>query len=60
MQMVTSSVESVRMAFYTDEEVRGMSVKEITTPILFDNLGRPVSGGLFDPAMGPWKDEPAR
>ncbi|CAN6457611.1 unnamed protein product [Victoria cruziana] len=57
--MVTSSVESVRMAFYTDEEVRGMSVKEITTPILFDNLGRPVSGGLFDPAMGPWKDEPA-
>ncbi|KAF3774771.1 DNA-directed RNA polymerase I subunit [Nymphaea thermarum] len=58
VQMVTSSVESVHMAFYTDEEVRGMSAKEITTPILFDNLGRPVPGGLFDPAMGPWKDDP--
>ncbi|KAF3772131.1 Dehydration-responsive element-binding protein 2F, partial [Nymphaea thermarum] len=58
--MVTSSVESVHMAFYTDEEVRGMSAKEITKTILFNNLGRPVPGGLFDPAMGPWKDDPGK
>ena len=34
-------------------QVRRLSVKRITSPIARDNLGHPVPGGLYDPAMGP-------
>lgn len=30
-----------------------MSVKQIVSPIMFDNLKNPVKGGLYDPALGP-------
>ncbi len=46
-------VEAVGFNFYTNEEVHAISVKQITSPILFDNLRNPVSGGLYDPALGP-------
>lgn len=36
----------------TSEEVRKHSAVKITAPILLDGMGRPVSGGLYDPAMG--------
>jgi hypothetical protein len=34
-------------------QVRRLSVKRIMSPIARDNLGYPVPGGLYDPAMGP-------
>ncbi len=34
-------------------QVRRLSVKRITSPVARDNLGHPVPGGLYDPAMGP-------
>jgi len=34
-------------------KVRRLSVKRITSPVARDNLGHPVPGGLYDPAMGP-------
>ena len=34
-------------------QIRGLSVKQINSPIVFDNLRNPVAGGLYDPAMGP-------
>lgn len=35
------------------EQVKQISVKRITNPLLFDPLNNAVPGGLYDPAMGP-------
>ena len=34
-------------------QVRKLSVKRIVSSIARDNLGAPVAGGLYDPALGP-------
>ena len=34
-------------------QVRKFSVKQIVSPVIFDNLKNAVKGGLYDPAMGP-------
>ena len=34
-------------------QIRKLSVKQIVSPIVFDNLRNAVPGGLYDPAMGP-------
>ncbi|CAH8362128.1 unnamed protein product [Eruca vesicaria subsp. sativa] len=49
-------VKSVRFSFMTEEDVRKHSVLKVTNPILFDNVDRPVPGGLYDPLMGPMND----
>lgn len=35
-----------------DEETRTLSAKQLTNPQVFDNLGHPVSNGLYDLALG--------
>lgn len=34
-------------------QIKRISVKEVTSPIIFDNLKNAVIGGLYDPAFGP-------
>lgn len=34
-------------------QVRKLSVQRITSPLTYDNLNNIVSGGLYDPALGP-------
>ncbi len=34
-------------------QVRKLSVKAISSPLLFDTTGRPADNGLYDLAMGP-------
>ena len=34
-------------------QIRKLSVKRVTTPVIFDNLKNAVPGGLYDPAFGP-------
>lgn len=34
-------------------QVRKVSVKQVVSPIIFDNLKNAVRGGLYDPAFGP-------
>lgn len=34
-------------------QIRKISVKEITSPVIFDNLRQPIQGGLYDKALGP-------
>lgn len=50
---VSKEVTSVAFSFYKSDEIRKMSVKQITNPILFDTMGHPTKGGLYDPALGP-------
>ncbi|KAF0775815.1 hypothetical protein AaE_000483, partial [Aphanomyces astaci] len=46
-------VSEVSFGFYSDDEIRDLSVKQITSRISFDTLKNPVLGGLYDPALGP-------
>ncbi|KAL3142270.1 hypothetical protein ABBQ38_002612 [Trebouxia sp. C0009 RCD-2024] len=52
-EVTTSQVSAVTFGFYTEKEVRKLSVKRIVTPIIFDNLKNAVPGGLYDPHLGP-------
>ncbi|CEG39851.1 dna-directed rna polymerase i subunit rpa1 [Plasmopara halstedii] len=46
-------VTEVAFGFYSDAEIRDLSVKQITSRLSFDSLNNPVVGGLYDPALGP-------
>ena len=50
---ISSTVSSVSFSFLTTDDIRRISVKQITNPIIFDNLNQPNIGGLYDPALGP-------
>jgi len=52
-QSIPSTVQSVSFSFLTTEDIRRISVKQIVNPSLLDDLNRPNSGGLYDPALGP-------
>eukprot|EP00798_Chlamydomonas_sp_ICE-L_P025177 gene25177-10812_t len=52
-EVTTQGVTSIRFSFYSDEEVRKLSVKRIITPVVFDNLKNALADGLYDSAMGP-------
>ncbi|CAG8558273.1 11893_t:CDS:10 [Diversispora eburnea] len=47
-------IKSATFACYTSEEIKKLSAKEINNSIIFDTLGLPTSGGLYDPALGPF------
>lgn len=48
-----STVSSISFSFLTTEDVRRISVKQITNPQLLDALNRSNVGGLYDPSLGP-------
>lgn len=47
-------LQSLRFAMYTSAEIRAMSSCKVVTSLLFDQLGHPLPGGLYDAAMGPF------
>ncbi|CAH2351349.1 DNA-directed RNA polymerase I subunit Rpa190p [[Candida] railenensis] len=49
---VGSEIVSVDFCALETDEVRRRSAKQITNPTVFDNLGHPVNGGLYDLALG--------
>ena len=40
-------------SFYTDQDVRGRSICEVTSPQALDPMGTALPNGLYDPRMGP-------
>ncbi|KAL4526208.1 hypothetical protein Ndes2437B_g07463 [Nannochloris sp. 'desiccata'] len=52
-EITTAQVTSVSFGFFSEEEVKKISVKQIVSPIIFDNMKNPIKGGLYDPALGP-------
>jgi len=52
-ELVRRKVHLLDFSFYTSEEARKLSVREITEPTQVDRIGRPLPGGLYDPALGP-------
>ncbi|ODV90235.1 hypothetical protein CANCADRAFT_103917 [Tortispora caseinolytica NRRL Y-17796] len=51
-QPVGSRISKVDFRFLSPEDVRKISVKQIVNPQVFDSLGHPISGGLYDLALG--------
>ena len=42
----------VSFSLYSSDEIRKLSVKEITNPVSLDALHHATYGGLYDPALG--------
>ncbi|TWU72825.1 hypothetical protein ED733_001366 [Metarhizium rileyi] len=57
-QPVSSEVDAVDFTFLSPKEIQAISVKRIENDSTFDSLLNPVHGGLYDPALGSWGDEP--
>ncbi|CAM9299534.1 unnamed protein product, partial [Choristocarpus tenellus] len=51
--VIRHAVHEIEFGFFSDEDIRGLSVKQITSPVTFDSLNNPLPGGLYDPALGP-------
>lgn len=49
---VGSEITSVDFNVLTAQDIRDLSVKQITNPTVLDNLGHPISGGLYDLSLG--------
>lgn len=49
---VGSEISSVDFGILTSADIRNLSAKRITNPTVLDNLGHPISGGLYDLALG--------
>lgn len=49
---VGSEIVSVDFGVMSDPEIRGLSAKQVTNPVVFDNLGHPIAGGLYDLSLG--------
>lgn len=55
-EVPTECVKSVKFSFFSDEDVRKISVKKITKDQYLDVMGRPEPGGLYDPHLGPLEE----
>jgi DNA-directed RNA polymerase I subunit RPA1 len=55
---LASYIGSVDFGFLSSEDIKALSVKNISNPTTFDSLLHPVPGGLYDPALGAWADYP--
>lgn len=45
--------DNLKLKFYSDQEIKLLSVVKIFSPITFNTLGHAIPGGLYDLAMGP-------
>ncbi|KAK9840861.1 hypothetical protein WJX84_010134 [Apatococcus fuscideae] len=52
-EVTTTEVAAVSFGFFRYDEVRKLSVKPVSSPLLYDTTGRPVDNGLYDQGMGP-------
>eukprot|EP00118_Oscarella_pearsei_P022870 m.268010 g.268010 ORF g.268010 m.268010 type:complete len:184 (+) comp40524_c1_seq16:41-592(+) len=52
-EIPTRRLSEIHFSTFTTEEVKALSVKEITNPTTFDVLQNPALHGLYDPALGP-------
>jgi DNA-directed RNA polymerase I subunit RPA1 len=51
--IINKSIHGIGFGFLHDDEIKKLSVKQITNSQSFDSLRQPVIGGLYDRAYGP-------
>ena len=44
--LINARLDGTRFSFYSDKEIEKISVKEISNPMAYDELGNPTTGGL--------------
>lgn len=49
----THEISGVNLALYTADEIRKLSVLEVTNTVTMDAFNAPVPNGLYDLAFGP-------
>ena len=52
MTSVTKKIGSIKFSCISPEEIRRMSAVKVITADTYNDEGRPITGGLMDPAMG--------
>ena len=50
---IPAEITAVKFSFYSADQVRAISAKQISNPVVLDGLGRPARDGLYDPHLGP-------
>lgn len=45
-------MKNLRFSVFSSKNMRSLSVAKIVTPLLFDQLGHALPGGLYDAKMG--------
>eukprot|EP00792_Barthelona_sp_PAP020_P007080 TRINITY_DN3101_c1_g5_i2.p1 TRINITY_DN3101_c1_g5~~TRINITY_DN3101_c1_g5_i2.p1 ORF type:complete len:1531 (+),score=458.12 TRINITY_DN3101_c1_g5_i2:3277-7869(+) len=50
---ISTHINGMSFRHYTPEEMKKLSVVEITNPIIYDALNQPIPQGLYDSRMGP-------
>ena len=53
LPIVRSEVSETHFGFYSDDDIKALSVKKIVSSVARDTLGHALVGGLYDPALGP-------
>lgn len=43
---------TLRFSIFSTKNLKSLSVAKIVTPLVFDQLGHPLPGGLYDQKMG--------
>lgn len=51
-QPISDRLAGVSFGFYTDDEVKKLSVQQIVDPVAFDHLNNPTKKGLHDKKLG--------
>lgn len=49
-------LKDLRFSVFSSENIHSLSVAKIVTPLLFDQLGHALPGGLYDGKMGEYLD----
>ena len=50
---ISTFISQVNFSFYEPEDLKKLSIKQITNPQIFDTLDHPSTNGLYDPCLGP-------
>ena len=50
--LIRDRFSATSYSFYTDEEIERLSIKQVLNQTAFDNLGKPLPGGIYDKTMG--------
>lgn len=45
-------MKNMRFSVFSPNNIRALSVTKVVTPLLFDQLGHALPGGLYDAKMG--------
>jgi DNA-directed RNA polymerase beta' subunit len=54
---ISSHISGVDFGFLSSNEIKALAVARITNPFTFDALVHPNAGGLYDPALGSFRNE---